>query len=204
MSKSQTNNLSGIVSFTIKVSGQAIPDTISILSIAILKQFNEPSLADVTILIGNVLDQDLLDNLSTQFDIGKTISIELGYDQQDTLVFSGTVSGQSLSINTETGTLFKINCVAPTIKEIENTDLATTSGFVATYGLNIYELIASINNDLQYNVSGSFKTQGTSIVSPNNLIELNGVGQKFDGNHLVNKIRHAISNGDWYSEIFFG
>ncbi len=91
-----------------------------------------------------------------------------------------------------------------TIKEIENTNTARPSGFVATYGLNIYELTASINNDRQPNVFGSFKTQGTSIVAPNNLIELNGVGQKFDGNHLVNKIHHTISNGDWYSEIFFG
>jgi len=211
MSASETNNNSDLVSFTIKVSGQAIPDTILVSSINVLKQFNVPSHAEITILSGNILDQDSLDVDSNLFDNGKTIGIEIGYNGQNTLVFSGVVSGQSLSINAETGTRFKINCIDTNFIEtpdaidlIDADNTSSTPSMVATYGINIYELTATINKYNQSNVFGSFKTQGTSLVEPNNLIELTGVSEKFNGNHLVNKINHTMSEGNWFSEIFFG
>ena len=44
------------------------------------------------------------------------------------------------------------------------------------------------------------KFQGTHLVNPGSLIELNGVGERFNGKVFVSAIRHQIANGNWLSK----
>ena len=53
-------------------------------------------------------------------------------------------------------------------------------------------------------VRGKVKHQGYSEVRPGDMIELGGVGDRFNGNAFVSGIGHTVSGGNWITEIQFG
>jgi Rhs element Vgr protein len=53
-------------------------------------------------------------------------------------------------------------------------------------------------------IQGRVKIQGMAKVKPGNLIELEGVGDRFNGNVFVSAVRHQIAEGIWHSDVQFG
>ena len=53
-------------------------------------------------------------------------------------------------------------------------------------------------------IRGHATFQGSAKAKIGTLIELKGVGNRFNGNVLVTMVRHQIKNGDWLTEIEFG
>jgi Rhs element Vgr protein len=51
---------------------------------------------------------------------------------------------------------------------------------------------------------GSVTTDGTPVVFPGKMIELKGVGERFEGKLFVTAVRHEINKGDWKSTFQFG
>ena len=53
-------------------------------------------------------------------------------------------------------------------------------------------------------VRGSVSFQGYADIRPGNVIELNGVGERFNGKAFVSAVRHKIANGNWLTSVQFG
>lgn len=53
-------------------------------------------------------------------------------------------------------------------------------------------------------IRGRMKFQGSSRAKPGSLIELNGVGDRFNGDVFVSAVSHQIVAGNWVSEVDFG
>lgn len=53
-------------------------------------------------------------------------------------------------------------------------------------------------------IRGKASFQGNASVKPGKVVELAGVGARFNGNVLVTSVRHQISEGNWTTEIEFG
>ena len=53
-------------------------------------------------------------------------------------------------------------------------------------------------------IRGRMKFQGSAQATIGQLIELNGVGNRFNGNAFVSSITHDISGGNWITEAEFG
>lgn len=53
-------------------------------------------------------------------------------------------------------------------------------------------------------IRGRAKFQGFADVKPGSIVELKGVGDRFNGNVLVSGIRHSIAEGVWETDIQFG
>ena len=53
-------------------------------------------------------------------------------------------------------------------------------------------------------IRGEVKFQGTNLVFPGDYLTLKGVGDRFNGNHLVSSITHDISDGNWMTEAEIG
>ena len=51
---------------------------------------------------------------------------------------------------------------------------------------------------------GSVSFMGNAAVKPNTLIELSGVGDRFNGNAYVTRVNHQIESGNWITEVQFG
>ncbi|MFT5822746.1 MAG: Rhs element Vgr protein [Crocinitomix sp.] len=53
-------------------------------------------------------------------------------------------------------------------------------------------------------IRGEVKFQGTNLVNPGNYITLDGVGDRFSGDHLISGIVHDLSEGNWMTEATIG
>jgi len=53
-------------------------------------------------------------------------------------------------------------------------------------------------------IRGRMKFQGSARAKPGSLIEVEGVGDRFNGNVFVSSVNHHISQGNWFSEVDFG
>jgi len=53
-------------------------------------------------------------------------------------------------------------------------------------------------------IQGRVSFQGCADVKPGNIIKLNGVGERFNGNVFVSAIRQEISGGNWATNVQFG
>lgn len=53
-------------------------------------------------------------------------------------------------------------------------------------------------------IRGHVKIDGTAAVSPGQIIELNGVGERFEGKLFVTAVRQQYENGNWQTSIQFG
>jgi len=53
-------------------------------------------------------------------------------------------------------------------------------------------------------VRGRVKCKGIHTVKPGSIIELGGIGDRFNGNAFVSGIQHFIAAGDWLLDIQFG
>jgi len=70
------------------------------------------------------------------------------------------------------------------------------------------ELQAWVNAAMMKNrlakIRGKVTTDGTAAVLPGQLIQLNGVGERFEGKLFVTGIRHEINEGLWQTTFQFG
>ncbi len=53
-------------------------------------------------------------------------------------------------------------------------------------------------------ICGRMKFQGSAKALPGSLIELEGVGNRFNGAVFITVVKHEIANGDWITEAEFG
>lgn len=53
-------------------------------------------------------------------------------------------------------------------------------------------------------IQGEVKFQGSSLVDPGKYITLEGLGDRFNGDHLISGVIHSISDGNWTTETSVG
>jgi Rhs element Vgr protein len=53
-------------------------------------------------------------------------------------------------------------------------------------------------------IQGEAKFQGTSLVDPGKYITLQGLGDRFNGDHLISGVVHDLSTGNWVTEASVG
>jgi phage protein D len=209
MSNNENNQNASIVSFDINISGQVISETTPVSSITVFKQSNQKTISQITFFPPNNFEE----NAFNVGQIGDTISVELGYDGENTLVFDGIIEGQTLQIENQTGAILTIhgkeNVHHEEISHLDLLNLAnspTDPVFIATYGINILNLMVNIVNtdNTQTKVFGNFEIVGNNNIQPNDFIELKNIGNQFNGTHFVFAVKQKVENGNWTSQIYFG
>ncbi len=53
-------------------------------------------------------------------------------------------------------------------------------------------------------VRGRVRFQGFAAILPGNILEIKGIGDRFEGNVLVAGVRHAVAAGNWETDVQFG
>ena len=53
-------------------------------------------------------------------------------------------------------------------------------------------------------IRGHVTFQGSALAKPGTLIELKGVGARFNGNVFVSAVNHQVSDGNWHTRVDFG
>ncbi len=108
------------------------------------------------------------------------------------------------------------DAVEPVLQEEGN---ISSSDLAEVLGLDTYKLFHSGNvNDQELRgwastqllksklskIKGRVKFLGFADVKPGSLVELQGVGDRFNGIAFVSTVRHSISDGNWYTDINVG
>lgn len=53
-------------------------------------------------------------------------------------------------------------------------------------------------------IRGTLRFQGSAAVSPGDLMEVEGVGKRFEGKLYIATVHHDIAMGNWYTDVEFG
>ncbi|WP_430410646.1 type VI secretion system tip protein VgrG [Kordia sp.] len=337
----------GLVTFTIKAAGSAIPDTMEVQSIEVEKGVNRIPIATITIIDGSPATETFEASSSATFVPGAKITIEAGYDSTNETIFEGIVTKQSIRIHGAEGSVLVVECRDEAIKmvvgrksityakkkdsdimstiignysglsasvtatttewpeqvqyyttdwdfllaraetngmivtalngkvAVAEPDAETSSVLTITYGDNLLEFNAALNAvtqlgsakatswdytqqktasgeaqssyagpgnlsskklsevvglsdyDLQSTapiqsadltnwskaalvksayskIQGNVKFQGSNLVDPAKYITLAGLGDRFNGDHIISNVHHVIAHGNWITEVSVG
>lgn len=108
----------GVMTFTVKVNGNPIPDTYPVYSVQIDQAINRVSSATVTLLDGVPAMETFSISASPTFVPGNEISIEAGYNRDNTLVFSGIITKQTIRASGAVGPMLDVECKDKSIKMV--------------------------------------------------------------------------------------
>lgn len=151
MSSSSTNIPSGgLATFTVKVAGSTVPDEVKVLSVHVEKRVNRIASAKIMIIDGEPNTGTFEASSSSVFVPGNLISIEAGYDSNNTVLFKGIITRQSIHIDNVVGSALEVECRDEAIKMIVGRKSLTfsqkTDSEVMTSIINSYDgLTASVS-----------------------------------------------------------
>lgn len=98
------------VSVEILSAGKPIKDTYQVLKILVDYELNIIPTASISLIDGNVAQQDFPAANSDDFIPGKEIEIQAGYDGENKTIFKGIVVNMHLSLDSNVGSVLEISC----------------------------------------------------------------------------------------------
>lgn len=110
MAESPLLNSSGVLSYSILINGTAMATSIELVSIEISCWVNRINTATIVLNDGNMPEASFPNSDSALFIPGTEVTIQLGYDQKLTNVFSGIIIKHSIKINGNNAARLVIEC----------------------------------------------------------------------------------------------
>jgi Rhs element Vgr protein len=153
--------------------------------------------ADTTAVITVTFGEDMLEfnaDLNTVSQIASAKASAWNYKTQ--AVISGEAANNvagpgNLSSTTLSQVVGLSDYALQTTVPLETTDLTNWSKA---------QLIKSEYSKIQ----GEVKFQGSSLVDPGKYITLAGVGDRFNGDHIISGVVHTIADGNWTTDALIG
>ena len=99
-----------VISFDILSEGKAIEDKTQIMGISISSEVNRIPIATIIVRDGNAAESDFEVSNDTAFEPGKEITIKLGRDSKNQVVFKGLVVKQRISISDQGESNLIVEC----------------------------------------------------------------------------------------------
>lgn len=106
----------GVITFTILSDGTAVPATAEVVSIDIWQELNRIPRAKITILDGSASEQTFAVSEEDWFIPGKEIEILVGYSSDETPLFNGIVTGQTIKVRPGGNSILMVECADPAVK----------------------------------------------------------------------------------------
>jgi hypothetical protein len=124
----------------------------------------------------------------------------LGYDGNNSLVFSGILTSQRAKAEQQNASKLVIECRDNAVVKLIDPIVKTTSVATYTYGDNIISVDAQLNAST---LTGTLRAQGNAIAL-GNCLSLQGMGARFNGDYLVFGVCHEVEDGNWTTELQLG
>ena len=105
-----------LITFTILSNDEAIPSSIGVVSISVVKEINRIPYAKVVLQDGNVAKQDFEISNEDYFIPGKKIEIKAGYESDEATIFKGIIIKQGIKIQKNGNSTLIIDCKDEAIK----------------------------------------------------------------------------------------
>lgn len=123
---------------------------------------------------------------------------------------------QSSSWDMKTQAIINANAVDPGFVLPGNITSATLAGVMSPSDFYLQSTVPLDQQSLQVwanarlakaqlaKITGTAQFQGSSLIKPGLLLQIEGLGSRFNGNAFVSGIRHRLENGEWATEADLG
>ncbi|MEM7510103.1 MAG: type VI secretion system tip protein VgrG, partial [Bacteroidota bacterium] len=102
------NAQGAVVTFTLKINGDKIPQTVQVLRLSVQKEINKISLAKVVVLDGDAASEDFPVSNEELFVPGNMLEIFAGHQSEEDLIFKGEIVKHGIQIRQNGTTLLKV------------------------------------------------------------------------------------------------
>lgn len=85
---------------------------------------------------------------------------------------------------------------------LKDFEVQTTAPLETTYLIN-WSKATLIKSEFS-KIRGEVKFQGSNKVNPGKYITLDGLGDRFNGDHFISKVEHTIAHGNWITTVTIG
>src|SRR5688572_28375740 len=135
----------GLVSFSIKIDGEAISKIYGVISIVVSKEINKISSANIIIQDGSASKQDFEISNEETFIPGKEIEILAGYRTDTTPIFKGIIIKHGIKIRPNGNSTLVLDCKDKAVKLaigtknkyfVDKTDSDVIEEIIGTYSLD--------------------------------------------------------------------
>ncbi|MFV9615362.1 MAG: type VI secretion system tip protein VgrG [Gammaproteobacteria bacterium] len=142
MSVSPADKSSDVVKLSIFIDGNQMNETYQVVSVSVVRAINKIPYAKVTLLDGDMPDQDFPISNSADFMPGSEIKINAGYGQDEETIYQGIVVKHGIKVSGNNNSRLIIECrdkaVAMTVGRknanyIDSKDSDIISSILATY-----------------------------------------------------------------------
>lgn len=106
----------GVVTWTILIDGEEIPSTVELYSIDIWHELNRIPRAKLAILDGSAAEETFKVSSEDWFIPGNEIEIQLGYRSDESTMFKGLVTGQSIKVRSNGNSILMVDCADHAVK----------------------------------------------------------------------------------------
>jgi Rhs element Vgr protein len=110
------NSASGLVTFSIKIDGEAISKIYGVVSIVINKEINKIASANLIIQDGSSSKQDFEISDEDTFIPGKEIEILAGYHSDESTIFKGIIIKHGIKIRSNGNSMLILDCKDKAVK----------------------------------------------------------------------------------------
>ena len=100
----------GVLKLTISSNGQALEDSVQIVSVSVNKSINKVPSASIVVLDGDMPEKDFPVSNKDTFKPGAEIEIQVGYGQKQDTIFKGVVVRHSIKISGDNYARLVIEC----------------------------------------------------------------------------------------------
>ncbi|MEO1418153.1 MAG: type VI secretion system tip protein VgrG [Bacteroidota bacterium] len=100
-----------VVTFLVKIDGEAIPQTFEVSTLAVTKEVNRIPRAKVILIDGDAAAADFPASNEELFIPGKEIELFAGFESQEEKIFQGLIVKHGLKINAAGQSMLKLECM---------------------------------------------------------------------------------------------
>lgn len=139
------NRRTSLVTFTIKIEGEATPGAYKAASIIVTKEINKIPSATIVIRDGSASTEDFEASNAAIFAPGKEVEISCGYQSEESPIFKGIIIKHSIKIKRSGSSMLLLECkdkaVKMTVGEknkyfVDKKDSEAIEEIIDTYGLD--------------------------------------------------------------------
>ncbi|NDI87531.1 hypothetical protein [Undibacterium crateris] len=194
----QSVDLSQLVSFTIAVNAQPLPDAIRCLNMELQLQPGGQASARL------VLDTALVPSTQKLLLPGSAIELGLGPGGLNQLRLSGQILSLRLRLQPNQPPTLELQCQ---IAQVLHPGASEQPELVLVMGESLLAADLTLQSLLdepaqsEFSVSGRVQCSGSIAAQPGGLLVLRGCGRRFDGAHRIGQVTHHISEGCWLTEV---
>ena len=115
MADSPIKDATDLIKVSILIDGQAPPAKVTVAGVSIVKSIYKITTAKIELYDGNIADAEFTTMEEKSYDPGKIIKINLGYKDQDEVVFEGIIVKHSVKISVTRGSRIVLECADKSI-----------------------------------------------------------------------------------------